>query len=306
MQAAACALDLIQAGAIIARGTFGHLLIAEPDREVYEGDRRAWELKQARAELREVFMRARYDPATARRVLEMFTVGSFTVASFYRERHYLTMLGIPEELLPDRWALGRTSASEPRRSRPLRRRFSKDQRRSVAPPLVRQVHAAHQVEGASDPEADLAGTRPVIEELQRPGGRHDSRGGADQHGAPDRDPVRAQDKGPGALGQRDLLPSAGHSMPFGVQGGGVDRVGARGEHRLFQGPVPLGVAGQLVALAPPFAAVQPLRPVPAFQAQARGELRGLLWGLAVAGGCGGNRSCGLPRPGAGRRMPGAV
>jgi hypothetical protein len=108
MQAAACALDLIQAGAITARGTFGHLLIAEPDREVYEGDRRAWELKQARAELREVFMRARYDPATARRVLEMFTVGCFTVTSFYRERHYLTMLGIPEELLPDHWALGRT------------------------------------------------------------------------------------------------------------------------------------------------------------------------------------------------------
>jgi len=56
-----------------------------------------------------VFDRARHDPATARRVLEMFTAGSRTVAGFYRERHYLTMLGIPAELLPDHWELGRTN-----------------------------------------------------------------------------------------------------------------------------------------------------------------------------------------------------
>jgi len=109
MEAAACALDLIQAGAITARGTLGQLLTREPHRDVYEGDRRAWEQKQARAELRAVFDRARHDPATARRVLEMFTAGSRTVAGFYRERHYLTMLGIPAELLPDHWDLGRTN-----------------------------------------------------------------------------------------------------------------------------------------------------------------------------------------------------
>jgi TniQ len=108
MEAAACVLDLIQAGRITACGTLGHLLTPEPHRDVYEGDQRAWELKQARAELHAVFIRARHDPATARRVLEMFTVGSRTVASFYRERHYLTMLGIPAELLPDHWELGRT------------------------------------------------------------------------------------------------------------------------------------------------------------------------------------------------------
>ena len=108
MEAAACALDLIQAGAITARGTLGHLLTPEPHRDVYEGDRRAWELKQVRAELHAVFARARHDPGTARRVLEIFTAGSRTGAGFYRERHYLTMLGIPEELLPDHWALGRT------------------------------------------------------------------------------------------------------------------------------------------------------------------------------------------------------
>lgn len=38
----------------------------------------------------------------------MFTTGCRTVASFYRERHYLTILGIPPELPPDHWALKRT------------------------------------------------------------------------------------------------------------------------------------------------------------------------------------------------------
>ena len=293
MHAAGIALQLAGAGEIRPRGVLGCYLRREPHREVYEGDRRAWEWKQAVAEFTAEFdtaaSRARSgDADAARKLLTWYTLGCRTPRAFPRHGASSPAWASPSTCC--RITKNAETGSPPGKPEG-----------SVTPPLARQVHAAHQVEGASDPEADLAGTRPVIEELQRPGGRHDSRGGADQHGAPDRDPVRAQDKGPGALGQRDLLPSAGHSMPFGVQGGGVDRVGARGEHRLFQGPVPLGVAGQLVALAPPFAAVRSLRAVLAFQAQARGELRGLLWGLAVAGGCGGTGLAGFlgPVPGAG-------
>ena len=57
---------------------------------------------------RELLDRVRNDPGTARRLLEMFTVGSRTVAGFYRERRYPTWLGIPGRLLPDHRALGRT------------------------------------------------------------------------------------------------------------------------------------------------------------------------------------------------------
>jgi hypothetical protein len=38
----------------------------------------------------------------------MLTAGSRTTASFYRERQYLIELGIPDGLLPDHRALGRT------------------------------------------------------------------------------------------------------------------------------------------------------------------------------------------------------
>jgi hypothetical protein len=52
--------------------------------------------------------RARDHAGTARRLVEMFTVGSRTIASFYRERQYLIGLGIPDGLLADHRALGRT------------------------------------------------------------------------------------------------------------------------------------------------------------------------------------------------------
>lgn len=48
------------------------------------------------------------DPDAARRVLAMFTVGSRTVADFYRQRQFLIYLGIPDGQLPDHRALGRT------------------------------------------------------------------------------------------------------------------------------------------------------------------------------------------------------
>ena len=106
--AAATAVHLAGTGEITARGTLGRYLAREPHRDVYEGDRRAWEWKQAAAELDAMISQARTDPDTARRVLVMLTAGSRTIARFYRERTYLTGLGIPGEHLPDHHALGRT------------------------------------------------------------------------------------------------------------------------------------------------------------------------------------------------------
>jgi hypothetical protein len=101
LEAAATALALAASGEVAARVTLGPLLTREPHRDVHEGDRRAWEQKQARAELDAMISRARTDPDTARRLTEMFTVGSRTIAGFYRERQYLICLGIPDGLLPD-------------------------------------------------------------------------------------------------------------------------------------------------------------------------------------------------------------
>jgi TniQ len=108
LEAAATALSLAAAGEITARGTLGRCLAPEPHRTVYGGDRQAWEEKQARAECEAMIDRARDDPVTARRVLEMLTIGCRTIAGFYREHEYLVGRGIPWELLPDHRTLGRT------------------------------------------------------------------------------------------------------------------------------------------------------------------------------------------------------
>ena len=109
LEAAAAALRLAADGEIAARGTLGRCLAPEPHRDVYEGDRRTWEQKQDQAEIEAMFERARDDPAAARRILEMLTVGCRTIAGFYRERQLLiTQAGIPDALLPDHIALGRT------------------------------------------------------------------------------------------------------------------------------------------------------------------------------------------------------
>lgn len=47
LEAAACALDLIQAGKITAYGTLGHLLTGQPSQHVYDGDRPARRRKHA-------------------------------------------------------------------------------------------------------------------------------------------------------------------------------------------------------------------------------------------------------------------
>lgn len=79
MEAAAFALDLIQAGTITARGTLGHLLTPEPDQDVYAGDppgaaeearvilRRSWD--EARQDMEAWFQAARTDPGVARQIL---------------------------------------------------------------------------------------------------------------------------------------------------------------------------------------------------------------------------------------------
>lgn len=115
-EAAATALHLAADGEITARGTLGRYLAPEPHREVYEGDRDAWERAQARrreqAELRAMLDRAQYDPATARKVLQAFTIGVRTIDGFYRERRFVTgVLGIPEEFLPDHREAGLEDSS---------------------------------------------------------------------------------------------------------------------------------------------------------------------------------------------------
>jgi hypothetical protein len=116
LEAAACALDLIQAGKITAHGTLGHLLTPEPDRDVYEGDRpspaqeacavvretlrRSWE--QARQEAEDWFRSARTDPGVARQILGVLTHYSKTQEAFDRERCFMISCGIPASFLPER------------------------------------------------------------------------------------------------------------------------------------------------------------------------------------------------------------
>jgi hypothetical protein len=107
LEAAATALSLAATGEITACGTLDRCLAPEPHRTVCEGDRRAWEEKQARAECEAMISRAQDDPAAARRLLEMLTIGCRTIADFYRERQYLVGRGIPWELLPGHQELGR-------------------------------------------------------------------------------------------------------------------------------------------------------------------------------------------------------
>jgi hypothetical protein len=87
--------------------TLACCLAPEPHRDVYEGDRQAWEQRQIQAKIETMIDRARDDPGTARRLLEMLTVGCRTITGFYRERQYLVGRGIPWELLPDHRELGR-------------------------------------------------------------------------------------------------------------------------------------------------------------------------------------------------------
>jgi hypothetical protein len=121
LEAAATALHLAGTGAITARGTLGPLLARKPHRPVYEGDRPAaaevararWHAdmvsswRRAEEELNAMLEAARSDPAVARHVLVMLTVGCRTPESFNRERQYLAGLGIPAAFLPGPGETGR-------------------------------------------------------------------------------------------------------------------------------------------------------------------------------------------------------
>jgi hypothetical protein len=116
MHAAGFAMQLAAAGEIRPQGALGHYLGHEPHREVYEGDRRAWEWKQDVAEFSAEFGTAvglarSGDADAARKLLTWYTLGCRTSASFLGARRFLAGLGIPEHLLP---------ALEDRASRPLR------------------------------------------------------------------------------------------------------------------------------------------------------------------------------------------
>ena len=115
LEAAACALDLIQAGKITTCGTLGHLLTSQPHQHVYEGDRpspaqeagatirdtlrRSWE--QARQDVEDWFQTARTDPAAARQILGILTHYSRTREAFDRERRFMIGYGIPDSFLPE-------------------------------------------------------------------------------------------------------------------------------------------------------------------------------------------------------------
>ena len=115
LEAAACALDLIQAGKITTCGALGHLLTSQPHQHVYEGDRpspaqearatirdtlrRSWE--QARHDVEDWFQTARTDPAAARQILGILTHYSRTREAFDRERRFMIGYGIPDSFLPE-------------------------------------------------------------------------------------------------------------------------------------------------------------------------------------------------------------
>ena len=64
--------------------------------------------EQTAAELDAMIGQARTDPASARQILAMLTVGCHALADFRRERQFLISLGISAQLLPDHSTPGRT------------------------------------------------------------------------------------------------------------------------------------------------------------------------------------------------------
>jgi len=114
LQAAAVALHLAADGRITARGVHAGALRPTVHHDVYDGDQpeppdplaTAWQ--QAVAALEAAAVRARTDPAVARQLLALITLGCRTHARFEQERAYLIGLGIPTENLSTPTELGRT------------------------------------------------------------------------------------------------------------------------------------------------------------------------------------------------------
>ncbi|WP_073708031.1 TniQ family protein [Glutamicibacter sp. 0426] len=100
LEAAATAMQLVEAGKIEAHGTLGHLLTREPDRTVHDGapSRGLWDGAHAAAD--ECLVRAQQDPLVAEKVLATLTSLTRSEHSFQRIRSDLIALDIPEEFLP--------------------------------------------------------------------------------------------------------------------------------------------------------------------------------------------------------------
>ncbi len=124
LEAAACALDLIQADQITAYGTLGYLVTGQPRQHVYEGDqpspadegraviretlRYSWE--RARQDVEDWFQSALADPGVARQILSVLTHYSRTREAYDRERHFVIDYGIPGSFLPE-WQPGQVPGS---------------------------------------------------------------------------------------------------------------------------------------------------------------------------------------------------
>lgn len=115
LDAAATALDLIEAGDVTGHGTLAQLLSPEPHRPVPDGTppvparRDYW--KEARDAMDEALSLARRDPAAARQLLTVLTSMTRSEASFQRTREDLIALGIPDGHLPPSLIEARTPRS---------------------------------------------------------------------------------------------------------------------------------------------------------------------------------------------------
>lgn len=104
LNAAATALDLIEAGDVTGHGTLAQLLTPEPHRPVPDGappvpaPRDYWE--EARDAKDEAIALAQHDPAAGRQLLTVLTSMTLSEASFQRTREGLIAAGIPDDHLP--------------------------------------------------------------------------------------------------------------------------------------------------------------------------------------------------------------
>ncbi|MCA0346007.1 MAG: TniQ family protein [Actinobacteria bacterium] len=109
LEAAATAMQLVEAGEIQAYGTLGHLLTAEPERTVHDVAplRDLWD--EARTTAEECLTLAQRDPIAAGKVLDALTRRIRLEESFQKIRSDLIALDIPEEFLPRTLAIARAT-----------------------------------------------------------------------------------------------------------------------------------------------------------------------------------------------------
>ncbi|MBP2408822.1 TniQ family protein [Brachybacterium fresconis] len=104
LEAAATALDLIEAGDVAGHGTLAQLLTPEPHRPVPDGTppvptpRNYW--KEAREARNDAIALAQEDPAAARQLLSALTALTHSETIFQSIRENLISAGIPDDHLP--------------------------------------------------------------------------------------------------------------------------------------------------------------------------------------------------------------